>query len=138
MPKNKKPLHESNLIIAPATFPSTLPIVDTHTHLASTYGAYKRKFPNGRFGSIHEFVKGVYGVREGGGAQSTAVEAIVDVWCEAPPERLWRELADSALSEEGRARAWGGMGYYFVMGGSLLVLQLSLMVVASALGGGLF
>ena len=45
------------------------------------------------------------------------VEAIVDVWCEAPPLRaMWKEIADSALDEEKRRELWGGMQYWFVMG----------------------
>ena len=37
--------------------------------------------------------------------------AVVDVWCEAPVRKSWREFADAAA--EGR---WGGMEYWFVMG----------------------
>jgi TatD DNase family protein len=119
MGKNKTPA-ESNLILPAATEAdgagssgvSQLPIVDTHTHLHSTYSTYKRKYPNGTFSSIHEFVKGVYGGRN--------VEAIVDVWCETPVQELWKEIADSAVSEEGRAGDWGGLEYYFVMGEFLI------------------
>ncbi|KAL0058677.1 hypothetical protein AAF712_014638 [Marasmius tenuissimus] len=44
------------------------------------------------------------------------VDAIVDVWCEAPVQRLWKEFADSALTEEDRRVKWGGLEYWFVMG----------------------
>ena len=40
------------------------------------------------------------------------VESIVDVWCEAPVNKQWKEFADSALNLEG----WGGLKYWFVMG----------------------
>jgi TatD DNase family protein len=45
------------------------------------------------------------------------VEALVDVWCDAPVQKsLWRELADSALNAEERANKWGNIEYWFVMG----------------------
>ena len=44
------------------------------------------------------------------------VEAIVDVWCEAPVLKQWKELADSALTQEQREKDWGGIEYWFVMG----------------------
>ena len=45
------------------------------------------------------------------------VEAIVDVWCEAPVQKaLWKEMADSALTVEDRSKIWGGIEYWFVMG----------------------
>ncbi|KAL0056648.1 hypothetical protein AAF712_016745 [Marasmius tenuissimus] len=44
------------------------------------------------------------------------VDAIVDVWCEAPVQRLWKEFADSALTEEDRRAKWGGLEYWFAMG----------------------
>lgn len=45
------------------------------------------------------------------------VEAIVDVWCEAPVRKTqWREIADSALTPEQRENDWGGIEYLFVMG----------------------
>ncbi|KAL0057039.1 hypothetical protein AAF712_016340 [Marasmius tenuissimus] len=40
------------------------------------------------------------------------VDAIVDVWCEAPVQRLWKEFADSALTEEDRRTKWGGLEYW--------------------------
>ncbi|PCH39015.1 hypothetical protein WOLCODRAFT_141046 [Wolfiporia cocos MD-104 SS10] len=84
------------------------PIVDTHTHLVSTFSAYRGKYKQGKYETIYDFVRGLYRDRN--------VEAIVDVWCEAPVQRSWRELADSALSEEGRRDKWCGVQYWFVMG----------------------
>ncbi|KAF8201330.1 hypothetical protein K438DRAFT_1821820 [Mycena galopus ATCC 62051] len=72
------------------------PIVDTHTHLASTFEAYRHKYPAGEYETVYDF--------------------IVDVWCEAPVRPLWREFADSAATEEKRRDLWGGVGYWFVMG----------------------
>ncbi|KAJ7668881.1 Metallo-dependent hydrolase [Mycena rosella] len=91
----------------PAVSPAH-PIVDTHTHLALTFEAYCRKYPAGEFKTAFEFVRGLY--------VPAGVEAMVDVWCEAPVRRLWREFADAALTEAGRRDVWGGVEYWFVMG----------------------
>lgn len=40
----------------------------------------------------------------------------MDVWCDAPVKSLWKEYADSALSEEDRREKWGGVGYWFALG----------------------
>src|ERR1700761_6230956 len=84
------------------------PIVDTHTHLVSTFGEYKSKYPAGKYGTIFEFVKGVYA--------NQRVESIVDVWCEAPILKEWKELADSALDTKSIESNWDGIQYHFVMG----------------------
>ncbi|KAF8593887.1 hypothetical protein BDV93DRAFT_529629 [Ceratobasidium sp. AG-I] len=98
------------------------PIYDTHTHLHSTFAAYRSAYPEGRFTSIKDFVRGYYGSRT---AEDDAtlppvhvpVKSIVDVWCEAPVmTNEWRELADSALTPESRAEHWGDIDYHFVMG----------------------
>lgn len=83
-------------------------IIDTHTHLLSTFTTYNKTWPNGQFKTIHEFVKGMY--------QDRGVKAIVDVWCEAPVTHYWREIADSALSEEDRKEKWEGIDYWFAIG----------------------
>lgn len=88
--------------------PSTLGIVDTHTHLALTYAAYRKQYKNAKHEDAFAFARGMY---EGRG-----VEAIVDVWCEAPVWNIWREFADSALSMRDRESIWDGMNYWFVMG----------------------
>ncbi|KAJ7251127.1 hypothetical protein B0H12DRAFT_1119685 [Mycena haematopus] len=89
---------------SPSSPSSPRPIVDTHTHLASTFEAYRHKYPAGQYTTVYDFVRGLYA--------PAGVAAIVDVWCEAPVRKLWREFADSALEEE----MWGGVGYWFVMG----------------------
>ncbi|KAJ7489187.1 hydrolase [Mycena latifolia] len=91
----------------PAVSPAS-PIVDTHTHLAMTFEMYRQKYPAGQYTTVHDFVRGLY--------VPAGVQEIVDVWCEAPVRPLWREFADSALTEESRRDLWGGMGYWFVMG----------------------
>ncbi|KAJ7621334.1 hydrolase [Roridomyces roridus] len=91
----------------PAVSPAS-PIVDTHTHLALTFESYRRKYPNGEYKTVYDFVQALY--------VPAGVQEIVDVWCEAPVRPLWREFADSALTEEKRRDLWGGMGYWFVMG----------------------
>lgn len=84
--------------------------VDTHTHLVSTFNAYQAAYKPGKYQTIWEFVRNMYGGRR--------VEAIVDVWCEAPVLKQWKEIADSALTEEQREKDWGGIDYWFVMGKS--------------------
>ncbi|KAI0027947.1 hypothetical protein K488DRAFT_60010 [Vararia minispora EC-137] len=108
----KKGLTEDSLILPAPSFASTIPIVDTHTHLMSTFSAYREKYRNGRFETIYDFVRGVYAPGEG----RPRVQSIVDVWCEAPVQSMWREIADSAVAEENRMELWGGISYWFVMG----------------------
>lgn len=84
------------------------PIIDTHTHLVSTFSTYRSKYKDGALYDIHDFVREMYRDRN--------VRAIVDVWCEAPVLQIWKELADSALIAEDRAGKWGGIDYWFVMG----------------------
>ena len=110
MGKKKVAINEDILVLPPHPSHSIVPIVDTHTHLVSTFAAYKHKWPSGSHATIFDFVRGVYG------GSTTKVRSIVDVWCEAPVRRVWREIADSALTEEGRQSLWGGIDYWFVMG----------------------
>ncbi|CAA7265636.1 unnamed protein product [Cyclocybe aegerita] len=93
---------EENLLLP--TPPSLLAIVDTHTHIASTFEFYRGRYKQGRYMDVHEFVRAMY--------EGRRVEAVVDVWCEAPVRAFWREFADAA-KEEGK---WGVMEYWFVMG----------------------
>ena len=86
------------------------PTVDTHTHLLSTFSSYQSTYKPGKHQTIFEFVRNMYHGRR--------VEAIIDVWCEAPVLKQWKELADSALTAEQREKDWGGMDYWFVMGTS--------------------
>ncbi|KAG6834938.1 hypothetical protein H0H93_006239 [Arthromyces matolae] len=90
--------------------PSTYSIVDTHTHLAHTHAAYLSKYKDPKFKDIRDFVKAMYAGRN--------VEAIVDVWCEAPVVKRWKTFADGALTPEGRVRNFGGMEYWFAIGTS--------------------
>ncbi|GLB38852.1 putative tatD related DNase [Lyophyllum shimeji] len=109
MGKKKSSTPPESFLLLPSP-PSSLPIVDTHTHLASTFSFYRTRYKSGTYTSVHEFAQAMYAGRQ--------VEAIVDVWCEAeaPAQGLWREFADSALRAEDRERVWGGMEYWFVMG----------------------
>lgn len=95
---------EENLLLP--TPPSSLTIVDTHTHVAATFEYYRGRYKEGRYLDVYEFVKAMYANRN--------VEAVVDVWCEAPVRKLWKDFADSALDRE----KWGGLEYWFVMGTS--------------------
>ncbi|KAF5322647.1 hypothetical protein D9619_000245 [Psilocybe cf. subviscida] len=125
--------HETTLLM-PAP-PTTLPIVDTHTHVASTYEAYvaryksKREEGQGQWidpadskemgPSPYTFLRAMFAERN--------VEALVDVWCEAPVRKEWRAFADAALalsstprdaaSIETRDSRWKGVTeYWFVLG----------------------
>lgn len=91
---------------------SLTPILDTHTHLLSTFSTYRHKYPESKFSDVYEFVRGIYLNEKG----ESEVEAIVDVWCEAPIRKEWKEMADSAMDEEGRRNLWGGIRYCFVIG----------------------
>lgn len=97
---------EDNLLLP--TPPSASAIVDTHTHLASTFQFYRRYYKNGKYNDPFEFIRKIYEGRK--------VESIVDVWCEAPVLKSWKTFADSALKAEDRESIWGGMNYWFVMG----------------------
>lgn len=98
---------ESHLLLS-STEASAVPLVDTHTHLLSTFEAYTSKYPSGSYETVYDFVRGVYNGRN--------VEALVDVYCEAPVKTRWKELADSAISPESRKEKWNDIEYWFVMG----------------------
>ncbi|KAJ7705597.1 Metallo-dependent hydrolase [Mycena rosella] len=106
--KQNKLIPESHFRLTHPSVSPASPIVDTHTHLASTFELYRHKYPAGDYTTVFDFVRGLY--------VPAGVQDIVDVWCEAPVRPLWREFADSAVTEEGRRDLWGGMGYWFVMG----------------------
>lgn len=99
---------EKHLLLPLHSTTATTPVVDTHTHLLATYSWYRSKYSTAKFNDIYEFVRGLYVGRN--------VKAIVDVWCEPPVPRIWKELADSAISSQDRAAKWGGVDYWFVMG----------------------
>lgn len=44
------------------------------------------------------------------------VSTLVDVYCDAPVVKQWKEIADSAVTPEQRAELWGGVDYHFVIG----------------------
>lgn len=110
MGKKNKSNTPSEDYLSSLSHSTTSPIVDTHTHLASTFALYRGKYKEGKYDTVYDFVRGMY--------QGKNVEAIVDVWCEAPVQKLWKEFADSALTDEDRKTKWGGLEYWFVMGES--------------------
>ena len=89
------------------TPPSNLNIVDTHTHVAPTFEFYRKRYKQGKHQTVYDFVRSMYEGRN--------VESIVDVWCDAPVDKQWKEFADSSLKPEDRQRLWG-FEYWFVMG----------------------
>ncbi|KAG5653457.1 hypothetical protein H0H81_000226 [Sphagnurus paluster] len=107
MAKKKSNTPSEQFLLLP-TPPSTSSIVDTHTHLASTFSNYRHRYKSGKFEDVHQFIQAMYKGRN--------VDAIVDVWCEAPVQKLWRSFADSAVKSEDREKIWAGMEYWFVMG----------------------
>lgn len=100
----------------------TTPIIDTHSHLLSTYQRYRELYPNPRYEDVFAFVRAMYGSSETSSPRHRT-KAIVDVWCEAPVTTAWKELADSSLSQSERAEKWGGVDYWFVMGKCLISSQ---------------
>jgi TatD DNase family protein len=89
----------------PALAAAPVEIVDTHTHLHSTYEAYRAAYPGGAHADVYALARALYA--------GAGVRAVVDVWCEAPVLGAWRAFADSD--------AWGEMAYYFVMGAYMCV-----------------
>ncbi|GAA6002174.1 hypothetical protein JCM10207_003109 [Rhodosporidiobolus poonsookiae] len=79
-------------------------LVDTHTHVLSTFLAYKEKYPEGQHQSVKDFVK----------ATLPNMDAVVDVWCEAPMKADWSDVVESLVQlkeEDASAPA-----YHFVVG----------------------
>jgi len=105
-------------------------IIDSHTHLISTFNMYRQKYPDGKYTTVYDFARAFLGGKQsvvsapsGGGSGLEAetrerhvVEAIIDVWCDAPVLPTWREIADSAIDPEKRKELWGDLEYWFVMG----------------------
>ncbi|GAA5855491.1 hypothetical protein JCM8547_007858 [Rhodosporidiobolus lusitaniae] len=80
-------------------------LVDTHTHVLSTFHAYQEKYPEGQHvESIQSFVK----------ATLPHMHSVVDVWCEAPMRVNWKEVVGQ-LSELKKEDP-NGLNYYFVVG----------------------
>ncbi|BGP01323.1 Hydrolase [Rhodotorula toruloides ATCC 204091] len=79
-------------------------LVDTHTHVLSTWLAYKEKYPAGKHESIRAFVESTLQADS-----SNRISKVVDVWCEAPPVANWREVVED-LS------ALDNLNYRFVIG----------------------
>lgn len=104
---------EKHLLLPPHSTTATTPVIDTHTHLLTTYSWYRSKYPTAQFSDIFAFVRGLYAGRN--------IKAIVDVWCEPPVPPMWKELADSAITPEDRTSKWGGVDYWFVMGESFFI-----------------
>jgi len=105
---NKKGPSEDSLVLPDHPRHFTAPIVDTHTHLMSTFVAYKQKYKEGKCENLYDFVNGLY--------RGKKVTALVDVWCEAPVQSVWKEIADSAIAVQDREDKWRGLEYWFVMG----------------------
>ncbi len=63
-------------------------IIDTHTHLLSTFGLYRSKYPEGKYETAFDFVEGMYAGK--------GVETIVDVWCELEVfmTGTWKEMGN--------------------------------------------
>ena len=91
---------------------------------------YRQKYPDGIYTNIYDFARAFLGGKRSvmselsGDASSVdtndrdrhSVEAIIDVWCDAPVLPTWREIADSAIDRDKRKELWGDLEYWFVMG----------------------
>ena len=109
MAKKKKNVIRSEEDLLLPTPPSASAIVDTHTHLASTFAFYQKYYKDGKCNDAFEFIRKIYEGRQ--------VDSIIDVWC-APVQLEWKPFADSALKAEDRETIWGGINYWFVIGKS--------------------
>jgi hypothetical protein len=76
-------------------------IIDTHSHISSTYEAYRKAYPNGAHNDVYSFTRAMVNDRN--------VSALVDVFCEAPVLPVWKNLANAD-------EKWGDLKYRFVMG----------------------
>jgi len=92
--------------------PFNTPILDTHTHLLSTFSAYRETYLDAQYKTLEEFVRAFYGPRPG--ETSPRVESMVDVWCEAPIRPEWKEIADMPWWGTGQGKI--GVDYNFVIG----------------------
>lgn len=113
------PAHASALATA-----SPVSIVDTHTHLASTYSWYRSKYKDTQLETIWDFVRAMC-LPPAEDADATknrtrrhTVRSMVDVWCEPATWIDWREIADSAVEGHEKKPAWGTCEYWFAMGKS--------------------
>ncbi|GAA5949728.1 hypothetical protein JCM21900_003275 [Sporobolomyces salmonicolor] len=100
------PLHD-HLADIPEGTQGSVELVDTHTHVLSTFRAYREKYPDGAYSTVADFIRAHLQ-----GEGSNRVQAVVDVWCEAeaPSERPeWKETVDSLSALE-------GLDYRFVVG----------------------
>lgn len=138
MAKKKRPAaNEDHLHLpthsAASTSSAISTIVDTHTHLLSTFSVYRQKYAEGKYETVFDFAKGLYrpsatspafglAQSQNGPGKKHEIESIVDVWCEAPVRKEWKELADAAIGEGTKAN-WGGMEYWFVIGLSFHLLR---------------
>ncbi|KAF7377485.1 hypothetical protein MSAN_00170500 [Mycena sanguinolenta] len=77
----------------PASCSSSRAIVDTYTHIASTFEAYRAKYPSVRYTTSSG---GLYAPAGVGGGEH-------DVWCEAPVRPIWCEFAGAQERKVG----WG-------------------------------
>jgi TatD DNase family protein len=113
---------EEHLLLPPHPFAinrasesGTRGFIDTHTHIASTFATYRSKYKEGKYETAIEFFRAM--------CEGRRVEAVVDVWCEAPVQKVWKEFADLALIAEDRERIWGGINYWFVMGENSAIIS---------------
>ncbi|GAA5898855.1 TatD family hydrolase [Sporobolomyces salmoneus] len=82
-------------------------IVDTHTHIYSTFLAYRERYPEGKHSNVRDFVQAVLCSPE-----SNQLQSVVDVWCEAenPFDRPeWKETVQSLTDLD-------GLDYRYVIG----------------------
>ncbi|GAA5936327.1 TatD family hydrolase [Sporobolomyces koalae] len=82
-------------------------VIDTHTHIHSTFAAYRERYPQGKHTTVRDFVKATLL-----DPASNQVKKVVDVWCEAqvPTDRSeWIETVDTLTQLD-------GFDYHYVIG----------------------
>ena len=74
----------------------------------TTYSFYCHRYKEGKHKNVFDFIKAMY--------EGHNVEAIMDIWCDAPVQKLWKTFTDLALTPEDRQSHWGGIEYWFALG----------------------
>ncbi|KAK4058279.1 hypothetical protein OIO90_000436 [Microbotryomycetes sp. JL221] len=99
LPRHKDLEHDST-----TSYPD---LIDTHTHVLSTYETYLSKYPQGKHTQLANFVNNLL---IDNGDQAHKLSKVVDVWCEAPLRTEWRDTVNQLESI-------GPQGFYnFVVG----------------------
>jgi TatD DNase family protein len=67
---------------------------------------YRENYRGGKYANVYDFAQAMY--------ENRNIEALVDIWCEAPVQKMWKEFAGAALDE--KEKKWGNIKYWFALG----------------------